>query len=71
MKTTQELLKKSAKLKASIPPQQKLDLLRFIKARQISRSIELTSFQIIANNVFILKGYLFMSLYNPYWTRKT
>ena len=71
MKTTQELLKKSANLQASIPPQQKLDLLRFIKARQISRSIELTSFQIIANNVFILIGYLFMGLYNPYWTRKT
>ena len=36
-----------------------------------SRSIELTGFQIIASNVFILKGYLFMGLYNPYWTRKT
>ena len=37
----------------------------------MSRSIELTGFQIIASNVFILKGYLFISLYNPYWTRKT
>ena len=37
----------------------------------MSRSIELTGFQIIANNVFILKGYLFMGLHNPYWTRKT
>ena len=36
----------------------------------MSRSIELTSFQIIASNVFILKCYLFMDLYNPYWTRK-
>ena len=35
------------------------------------QSIELTGFQIIASNVFILKGYLFMGLYNPYWTRKT
>ena len=71
MKTTQELLKKSANLQASIPPRQKLDLSRFIEARQMSRSIELTGFQIIANNVFILKGYLFMGLYNSYWTRKT
>ena len=37
----------------------------------MSRSIELTGFQIIASNVFILKGYLFIGLYNPYWTRKT
>ena len=71
MKTTQELLKKSANLQASIPPRQKLDLSRFIEARQMSQSIELTGFQIIANNVFILKGYLFMGLYNSYWTRKT
>ena len=71
MKTTQELLKKIANLQALIPPQQKLDLLRFIKDRQMSRSIELTGFQIIASNVFILKGYLFMGLYNPYWTRNT
>ena len=73
MKTTQELSKKSANLQASIPPQQKLDLdlLRFIKARQMSRSIELTGFQIIVSNIFILKGYLFMGLYNLYWTRKT
>ena len=71
MKTTQELLKKSANLQASIPPRQKLDLSRFIEAQQMSRSIELTGFQIIANNVFILKGYLFMGLYNSYWTRKT
>ena len=71
MKITQELLKKSANLQASIPSQQKLDLSRFIKSRQMSRSIELTGFQIIVNNVFILKGYLFMGLYNPYWTRKT
>ena len=71
MKTTQELLKKSANLQASIPPRQKLDLSRFIKARQMSQSIELTSFQIIASNVFILKCYLFMGLYNPCWTRKT
>ena len=61
----------SANLQASIPPRQNLDLLRFIKTRQMSRSIELTSFQIIASNVFVLKGYLFMGLYNPYWTRKT
>ena len=27
--------------------------------------------QTIANNVFILKNYLFMGLYNPYRTRKT
>ena len=26
--------------------------------------------QTIASNVFILKGYLFMGLYNPYWTKK-
>ena len=26
--------------------------------------------QTIASKVFILKGYLFMGLYNPYWTRK-
>ena len=71
MKTTQELLKKSANLQALIPSRQKLDLLRFIKARQMSLSIELTGFQIIASNVFILKDYLFISLYNPYWTRKT
>ena len=71
MKTTQELLKKSANLQASIPHRQKLDQSRFIKARQMSRSIELTGFQIIVSNVFILKGYLFMGLYNPYWTRKT
>ena len=71
MKITQELLKKSANLQASIPSQQKLDLSRFNKSRQMSRSIELTGFQIIVNNVFILKGYLFMGLYNPYWTRKT
>ena len=71
MKTTQELLKKSANLEASIPPQQKLNLSRFIKARQMSLLIELTGFQIIASNVFILKGYLFIGLYNPYWTRKT
>ena len=70
MKTTQELLKKSVNLQASIPPRQKLDLSRFIKAQQMSCSIELTGFQIIANNVFILKDYLFMDLYNPYWTRK-
>ena len=37
----------------------------------MSRSIKLTGFQIIASNVFILKCYLFMGLYNPYWTRKT
>ena len=37
----------------------------------MSQSIELMGFQIIASNVFILKGYLFMGLYNPYWTRKT
>ena len=36
MKTIQELLKKSVNLQVSIPPRQKLDLLRFIKARQIS-----------------------------------
>ena len=71
MKASQELLKKSANLQTSIPPRQKLDLLRFIKARQMSRSIKLTGFQIIANNVFILKGYLFLDLYNPYRTRKT
>ena len=71
MKTTQELLKKIANLQALIPPQQKLDLLRFIKDRQMSRSIELTGFQIIASNVFILRCYFFMGLYNPYWTRKT
>ena len=58
-------------LQVSIPPQQKLDLLRFIKAQHMSRSIELTGFQIIASNVFILKGYLLMGLYNPYWIRKT
>ena len=33
----------------------------------MSRSIELT----IVNNVFILKTYLFLGLYNPYRTRKT
>ena len=71
MKTTQKLLKKSANLQASIPPRQNLDLSRFIKARQMSRSIELTGFQIIVNDIFILKGYLFMGLYNSYWTRKT
>ena len=71
MKTTQELLKKSANMQASIPLQQNLNLSRFIKARQLSQSIELTGFQVIASNVFILKGYLFMGLYNPYWTRKT
>ena len=71
MKTTQKLLKKSANLQVSIPPRQKLDLSRFIKSRQMSQSIELTGFQIIASNVFILKNYLFMGLYNPYWTRKT
>ena len=71
MKTTQELLKKRANLQASIPPRQRLDLSRFIKAQQMSQSIELTSFQIIASNIFILKCYLFMGLYNPYWTRKT
>ena len=71
MKTTQELLKKSANLQASIPSRQKQNLSRFIKARQMSQSIELMGFQIIASNVFILKGYLFMALYNPYWTRKT
>ena len=71
MKITQELLKKSANLQASIPPRQKLDLSRFIKSRQMSQSIELTGFQIIASNVFIQKGYLFMGLYHPYWTRKT
>ena len=27
--------------------------------------------QIITSNVFIVKGYLFMSLYNPYKTKKT
>ena len=51
------MLKKSANLQASIPHRQKLNLSRFIKARQMSRSIELTGFQIIANNVFILKGF--------------
>ena len=56
MKITQELLKKSANLQASIPSQQKLDLSRFIKAQQMSQSIELTGFQIIASNVFILKA---------------
>ena len=71
MKTTQELLKKSANLEASIPHRQKLNLSRFIKAQQMSRLIELMGFQIIASNVFILKGYLFIGLYNPYWTRKT
>ena len=71
MKTTQELLKKSANLQASIPPRQKQNLSRFIKAKQMSQSIELMGFQIIASNVFILKGYLFMALYNSYWTRKT
>ena len=71
MKTTQELLKKSANLQASIPPRQKLDLSRFIKTQQMSQLIKFTGFQIIAGNVFILKGYLFMGLYNPYWTRKT
>ena len=71
MKTTQELLKKSANMQASIPPRQNLNLSRFIKARQLSQSIELMGFQVIASNVFILKGYLFMGLYNPYWTRKT
>ena len=71
MKTTQKLLKKSANLQASIPPRQNLDLSRFIKARQMSRSIELTGFQIIVNDIFILKDYLFMGLYNSYWTRKT
>ena len=63
MKTTQELLKKSANLEASIPHQQKLNLSRFIKAQQMSRLIELMGFQIIASNVFILKGYLFMGFY--------
>ena len=29
------------------------------------RLIELTGFQIIARNIFILKGYLFMGLSNP------
>ena len=71
MKTTQELLKKSANLEASIPHRQKLNLSRFIKAQQMSRLIELMGFQIIASNIFILKGYLFIGLYNPYWTRKT
>ena len=71
MKTTQELLKKSENLQALIPHRQKLDLSRFINARQMSRLIKLTGFQIIASNVFVLKGYLFMGLYNPYWTRKT
>ena len=51
------MLKKSANLQASIPFRQKLDLSRFIKAQQMSRSIELTDFQIIASNVFILKDY--------------
>ena len=37
----------------------------------MSQLIELTGFQIIASNVFILKGYLFMNLYNPYRTKKT
>ena len=45
-------------LLVSIPPQQKLDLSRFIKAWQMSRSIELMGFQIIANNIFNLKDYL-------------
>ena len=26
--------------------------------------------QTIVSNVFILKDYLFMGLYNPYWTKK-
>ena len=56
MNTTQELLKKSANLQASIPPRQKLDLSIFIKARQMSRSIKLTGFQIIASSVFIVKA---------------
>ena len=70
MKTTQELLKKSANLQVSIPPRQKLNLSRFIEARQMPRSIELMGFQIIVSNVFILKDYLFMGLYNSYRTRK-
>ena len=51
IKTTQELLKKRANLQVSIPPRQKLNLSRFIKARQMPRSIELMGFQIIARNV--------------------
>ena len=66
-----KIAQEKCNLQVSIPPRQKLNLSRFIKAQQMSQLIELTGFQIIASNVFILKCYLFMGLYNPYWTRKT
>ena len=46
MKITQEMLKKKCNLQVSIPLRQKLDLSRFIKARHMSRSIELTGFRL-------------------------
>ena len=56
-KITQELLKKSAICRS-----------RYLLDRNsIYRAYGI---QTVASNVFILKGYLFMGLFNPYWTRK-
>ena len=57
MKITQELLKKSTIYRS----QYLLDRSSIYQAYGI---------QTIASNVCILKGYLFMSLYNPHRTRK-
>ena len=57
-------------LQVSISPQEKLDLSR--DSLRLDTCLNLSSLQdqTIVSNVFILKGYLFMGLYNPYWNRK-
>ena len=62
VKITQELLKKSIICKSRYLIDKSSTHVSIYRAYKI---------QTIANNVFILKSYLFMSLYNPYRTRKS
>ena len=69
IKITQELLEKNAFYKS----QYLLDRSSICQdSLNLDTCLDLSTYgiQTIASNVFILKDYLFMGLYNPYWTKK-
>ena len=73
MKTTQELLKNCSRKVQIYKPRYLLDrssicrdLLELDRCL-VDRAYEISDY---SQQCFILKGFLFMGLYNPYWTRK-
>ena len=70
MNITQELLKKSAICRSQYLLNRSLICWDSLKLDICLNLSSLWDSDYIANKVFILKGYLFMGLYNPYWTKK-